>query len=302
MATLICGRTVAKAIRRDVLDEVNVLRSLYGVSPRLGVVLVQGREDSALYVRKKRAALRQCGMTCRDVVLRPDVSQAELEWTISGFNTDPAIHGILVQLPLPGHLDTKSALSKIRPGKDVDGFSTSILGALVQGSLGDPPPLFGPRANTWPCTPLGCMELLRHYGVDVRGKQATVVGCSAVVGMPLSMMLLRAGATVTVCHELTPDLRASVASADILAVAAGEPGLVRGKWVKRGAVVLDVGINPVVGGSGCAKIVGDVEFEEASERAAMITPVPGGVGPMTVAMLARNLLKLAKRAVMARHG
>lgn len=248
--------------------------------PGLAVVLVGADPASTVYVRNKRRACQTAGLHTLDYDLPADTPQAELMALIARLNADPEIDGILVQLPLPPALDAKAVIAAIEPTKDVDGFSAANLGLLA---LREP----GLR----PCTPKGVMTLLAHTDKEVRGRDALVVGVSNHVGRPMLLELLLAGATVTAAHRFTRDLRAHVERAELLVVAAGKPGLVPGEWIRPGAVVIDVGINRLADGS----LRGDVGFEAAFERASWITPVPGGVGPMTVATLLQNTLEACER-------
>ncbi len=247
--------------------------------PGLAVILVGSDPASAVYVRNKRRACAKVGFRSFDYDLPASTSQDELLALIDKLNADPAVHGILVQSPLPAHVDEDVLVDRIDPRKDVDGFHPTNVGLLVLRRLG-----------LRPCTPKGVMTLLGHTDRPVRGRDAVIVGVSNHVGRPLALELLIAGATVTCCHRFTHDLAAHVGRADILVVAAGRPGLVKGEWVKPGAVVIDVGINRLDNG----KLTGDVEFAAAAERASWITPVPGGVGPMTVATLIENTLEAAQ--------
>jgi methylenetetrahydrofolate dehydrogenase (NADP+)/methenyltetrahydrofolate cyclohydrolase len=244
------------------------------------VVLVGSDPASAVYVRNKRRACEQVGFVSIDHDLPATTPQAELFALIDRLNADPAVDGILVQLPLPPHIDATSLIQRIDPDKDVDGFHAANVGRLALRQPG-----------LRPCTPKGVMTLLAHTDRPVRGKRAVVVGVSNHVGRPMLLELLLAGCTVVGCHRFTEDLAAEVAQADILVVAVGKPGLVDGRWIKPGAIVIDVGINRMADG----KLAGDVAFDSAAERAAWITPVPGGVGPMTVAMLVQNTLEAAER-------
>ncbi|HEX7341621.1 MAG TPA: bifunctional methylenetetrahydrofolate dehydrogenase/methenyltetrahydrofolate cyclohydrolase FolD [Rhodanobacteraceae bacterium] len=247
--------------------------------PGLAVVLVGNDPASAVYVRNKRRACAQAGVRAFDYDLPATTTQAELLALIDKLNADPAVHGILVQSPLPPHMDEDVLIDRIDPRKDVDGFHATNVGLLALRRLG-----------LRPCTPKGVMTLLGHTDRPVRGRDAVIVGVSNHVGRPLALELLIAGATVTSCHKFTQDLAGHVRRADIVVVAVGKPGLVKGEWIKPGAVVIDVGINRLDDG----RLVGDVEFEAAAERASWITPVPGGVGPMTVATLIGNTLEAAE--------
>jgi len=255
--------------------------------PGLAVVLVGDDAASSVYVRNKRKACHQVGFRSFDFDLPSSTTQEELIALIDRLNTDPAVHGILVQSPLPDHIDEDALVDRIDPRKDVDGFQAVNVGRLALRR-------FGLR----PCTPRGVMTLLGHTDRPVRGQHAVVVGVSNHVGRPLALELLIAGCTTTCCHKFTHDLEGFVRQADIVIVAVGRPGLVKGEWIKPGAVVIDVGINRLEDG----RLVGDVEFAPAAERASWITPVPGGVGPMTVAMLLENTLEAAEARDAAHHG
>lgn len=271
-----------KQISRDLLGRIAAVvkaRKQQGFPPPgLAVILVGADPASAVYVRNKRRACLEIGFRSFDFDFPANVSQHELLALIDKLNIDPAVHGILVQSPLPAHVDEDALVDRIDPEKDVDGFHPVNLGHLALRRLG-----------MRPCTSKGVMTLLGHTDRPVRGRHAVIVGVSNHVGRPLALELLIAGATTTCCHKFTRDLPGFVGQADILVVAAGKPGLVQGEWIKPGAVVIDVGINRLASG----KLVGDVEFDVASQRASWITPVPGGVGPMTVATLMENTLDAA---------
>ncbi len=279
-AQIIDGKAIAADIRQQVRQEVDALRAAGKPVPGLAVVLVGRDPASEVYVRNKRKACEEAGIHSVAHDLPEETSQADLLALIDRLNADPAIHGILVQLPLPPHIDTQTVIEAIRPGKDVDGFHPYNIGRLA---------IRMPALRS--CTPAGVMTLLEHTGLDLHGQHAVVVGASNHVGRPMALELLLAGCTVTVCHRFTRDLAGHVTQADIVVVAVGKPGIVDGNWIKPGAVVIDVGINRTPEG----KLVGDVDFATASERAAWITPVPGGVGPMTVATLLQNTLQAAKK-------
>jgi methylenetetrahydrofolate dehydrogenase (NADP+)/methenyltetrahydrofolate cyclohydrolase len=279
-AKLIDGKAVARAIRDDVRDKVAARVSAGDPAPGLAVIQVGTDPASAIYVRNKRNACEEAGILSIEHDLPAETTQAELLALIKELNQDETVDGILVQLPLPEHIEAHRIIEEIDPAKDVDGFHPFTVGRLAQRI---------PALR--PCTPYGIMKLLDHIGVDAKGKHVVIVGASNIVGRPLALEMLLAGATVTVCHKFTTDLEAQVRQADILAVAVGKPNLIPGDWVKAGAVVFDVGINRLDNGSLC----GDVEFDAASANAAWITPVPGGVGPMTVAMLMQNTLIAAEQ-------
>jgi methylenetetrahydrofolate dehydrogenase (NADP+) / methenyltetrahydrofolate cyclohydrolase len=277
-ARLIDGKAVAAQLRERVREQVAELAS----PPGLATILVGDDPASAVYVRMKREDSAEVGIESFHHEPGGDISQEELAALIESLNADERVHGILLQLPLPAHLDQDPLISLIDPAKDVDGLTPISAGFLVQG-----------RSDAIaPCTPSGVMELLRHAEVEVEGARAVVIGRSILVGKPLAALLLAANATVTHCHSRTRDLAAICREADILVAAAGQPGLITGEMVKPGATVIDVGTNRVDG-----KLVGDVEFDSASERAGAITPVPGGVGPMTRAMLLVNTLAAARTRV-----
>jgi methylenetetrahydrofolate dehydrogenase (NADP+)/methenyltetrahydrofolate cyclohydrolase len=282
MAEIIDGKAVAAQVRSEVAKAARELAGR-GIVPGLTVVRVGDDPASAVYVRGKRKDSEEVGFRSVEHHLEVTTTQTELLELVAKLNADPAVHGILVQLPLPKGLDERAVLEAIDPRKDADGFHPYNVGAL---SIGIP----GPR----PCTPAGIMRLLRTAGCDPKGKRALVIGRSNIVGKPMAMMLLEAHATVTVAHSRTSDLPAEVGRADILVAAIGKAELVKGAWVKEGAVVIDVGMNRLEGG----KLVGDVEYAVAAQRARAITPVPGGVGPMTRAMLLVNTLELARAAIL----
>jgi methylenetetrahydrofolate dehydrogenase (NADP+)/methenyltetrahydrofolate cyclohydrolase len=274
-AQLIDGKAFAAELRRDVGRQAAARKR----APGLAVVLVGADPASQIYVRNKRAACEEIGFVSKAYDLPADTPEARLLRLIDELNADPAIDGILVQLPLPAHIDTEHVIERIRPDKDVDGFHPYNIGRLAQRI---------PKLR--PCTPYGIIKLLEHYGEKFYGRHAVVVGASNIVGRPMALELLLVGCTVTVCHRFTEHTERYVAEADILVVAVGKPGLIKGEWVKPGATVVDVGINRMPDG----KVRGDVEFETARERAAFITPVPGGVGPMTVTILLVNTLAAAE--------
>ena len=275
MAIIIDGKATAKKLRQQVAQQAAQLPR----KPGLAVILVGEDPASQIYVRNKEKDCALCGFESFETRLPAETTQEALLDKIARLNADPAVDGILVQLPLPRHIDEHAVLSAIRPDKDADAFHPENVGLMVTGE-----PL------VWPCTPFGVMELLREYGISAAGKHCVVVGRSNIVGKPMALLLLRDNGTVTICHSRTPDLASEVRRADILVAAVGKPGLIPGEWVREGAVVIDVAMNRGADG----KLCGDVDFEGASARAAYITPVPGGVGPMTRAVLMRNVLALAQ--------
>jgi methylenetetrahydrofolate dehydrogenase (NADP+) / methenyltetrahydrofolate cyclohydrolase len=278
-ANLIDGKAVAAKLRGEVATAAAALTAR-GIQPTLAVVLVGDDPASAVYVRSKTKAAREAGVEPRDHKLPATTSQAELLALVHQLNADPNVDGILVQMPLPSQIDSDVIIRAIDPAKDVDGLTATSLGYLAQGK-----PVFVP------CTPKGCMRLLREVSVDPAGMRAVVLGRSLLVGKPISLLLQNANATVTMCHSRTRDLADEVRRADIVVAAIGKPEMVKGDWIRDGAVVLDVGINRLPTG----KLVGDVDFAAASQRARAITPVPGGVGPMTIACLLENTVEAAKR-------
>lgn len=284
-ARIIDGKALSDAIKAEVAQRVQQLQQ-QGVTPGLAVVLVGDDPASQVYVRNKAAACEKAGFLSRVIRLPGDTTQQQLLDVVQQLNHDDAIHGILVQLPLPAHMDAGLVIETISALKDVDGFHISNAGLLMTGR-----PLFRP------CTPYGIMKILESHDVTVRGAEAVIVGASNIVGKPMAMLLLQAGATVTLCNSKTRDLAAQTRRADILVVATGKPGIVTGDMIKPGAVVIDVGINRGTDG----KLVGDVHFESARKVAGAITPVPGGVGPMTIAMLLVNTVEAAERTLQASH-
>ncbi|MFE0584640.1 MULTISPECIES: bifunctional methylenetetrahydrofolate dehydrogenase/methenyltetrahydrofolate cyclohydrolase FolD [Pantoea] len=275
-AKIIDGKTIAQQVRVEVAEKVKQRLAAGKRAPGLAVVLVGENPASQIYVASKRRACEEVGFHSRSYDLPATTREAELLELIDKLNQDDEIDGILVQLPLPAGIDNVKVLERITPDKDVDGFHPYNVGRLCQ------------RAPTLrPCTPRGIVTLLERYNIDTYGLNAVVVGASNIVGRPMSMELLLAGCTTTVTHRFTKDLRHHVEHADLLVVAVGKPGFIPGDWIKPGAIVIDVGINRLDSG----KVVGDVDFDSASERASYITPVPGGVGPMTVATLIQNTLQ-----------
>jgi len=277
-ATLIDGRAVAKAFKEEIAQKTAQMIEK-GIQPHLAVVLVGENPASQVYVRNKENGCIKAGICSTVIRLDESCTQEELEKTVVSLNKDESVHGILVQLPLPKHLDEARVLRLIDPDKDVDGFHAMNSGRLMNGQPG-----------FVPCTPLGVMKLLESYGIDPTGKHAVVIGRSNIVGKPMAMLLLQANATVTVCHSRTQNLAEITGQADILVAAVGRANFVTADMVKPGAAVIDVGINRVDG-----KIVGDVDFDAVSEVAGYITPVPGGVGQMTIAMLLANTLDAAAK-------
>lgn len=282
MSVLLDGREVARQVRAEVKQRVEALVSKGFPAPHLAAVLVGDDPASETYVTMKHKACSWVGITSTVHKLPAEASQAQVEGLVDQLNADPKVHGILIQHPLPRHLNEQAVLDRVGWHKDVDGLSSASLGALVTGL-----PAF--RA----CTPLGIMELLKRYGIAVTGKRAVVVGRSIILGKPVALLLLEQHATVTICHSRTVDLPEVTREAEILVAAVGKPELITGDMIREGAVVIDAGYNRVEGRQGD---VGDVEFETASQRAAYITPVPGGVGPMTIAMLLRNTVTAAEMA------
>lgn len=275
-AKIIDGKMIAQDMREALRKRVESFAS----PPGLAVIIVGENPASKVYVRNKEKACIDAGIHSEVIALPEETTQEEMLERIEKLNANPAIHGILVQLPLPSHFDARRVLDSISPEKDVDGFHPCNVGALFLGNPG-----------LQPCTPHGVMKMLERENVAIRGKHAVIVGASNIVGKPMAVMLLHQGATVTLCNSKTPDLGHHTRDADILVVAVGRPKLVTGGMIKEGAVVIDVGMNRLPDG----KLAGDVDFESALRKAAMITPVPGGVGPMTIAMLLENTVEAAAR-------
>lgn len=278
-ARIIDGKKLSDNIKEQVAQDVAALKAT-GITPGLAVVLVGEDPASHVYVRNKAAACEKAGMYSRVIRLAIDTTEAELLDLIHDLNQDDAVHGILVQLPLPSHLDSAIVIQAINPEKDVDGFHVANAGMLMTGT-----------PHFQPCTPYGIMKMLDSENVSLWGAEVVIVGASNIVGKPMAMLTLAAGATVTLCNSKTRDLSSHTRRADVLIVATGRAGIVTGSMIKPGAVVIDVGINRNADG----KLVGDVDFESARQVASAITPVPGGVGPMTIAMLLTNTLAAAKR-------
>jgi len=286
MTGIIDGKAVAKEVQKQIKEEVEGLERRWGLAPGLAVVVVGDDPASHIYVRNKEKACKEVGIKSFEHLLPATILEKELLSLVHQLNKDKNVHGILVQLPLPPHIRAEKVLEAISPYKDIDGFHPMSQGMLMLGADG-----------FRPCTPMGIMRLLAAVGCDPKGKNAVVVGRSSIVGKPVALMLLEKHATVTICHSRTVSLRDEVGRADILVVAIGKAGLVRGEWIKPGAVVIDVGVNRLPSG----KLSGDVEFETAKNRASAITPVPGGVGPMTICMLLYNTLKAAKYSLQRDH-
>jgi methylenetetrahydrofolate dehydrogenase (NADP+) / methenyltetrahydrofolate cyclohydrolase len=288
-ARIIDGKAVAAELRAAIAEEAAAFRARHGLAPGLRVLLVGAHPASQAYVRTKARMASEVGVDGQLISLPEDMNEEALLERIETLNRDPAVHGILVQLPLPEQIDAGRVLEAIDPGKDVDGFHPLNVGRLVAASGAPDPGLLVP------CTPMGCLILLRRtLGDDLAGKRTLVVGRSNIVGKPLAALLLGANCTVTVAHSRTRDLPGECRRAEILVAAVGRPQMIRGSWIGPGATVIDVGIVRVPGPAGGTRLVGDVAFEEAAELAAAITPVPGGVGPMTVACLMRNTLIAAR--------
>ena len=281
-ARIIDGKAVAKKLRAEYKNRIAQLVAAKGVTPGLAVILVGHNPASQLYVSNKVLACADVGIRSERIEMAADVSEQVLLAEIDRLNADPTVHGILVQLPLPAHIEVRQVLERISVAKDVDGFHLYNVGGLLTGSTVFPP-----------CTPYGVQKLLEHENVQIAGRNVCVVGASNIVGKPVAMMLMQQDATVSICHKLTRDLAMFTLLADILVVAAGVPNLIVPQMVRTGAVVIDVGINRLPDG----RLVGDVDFEGVRKKASLISPVPGGVGPMTVTMLLFNTLRSAERTV-----
>ena len=281
-AQILDGRMMSETLRAEIAERVVSLKQKHNITPGLAVILVGHDPASEIYVRNKSTGCREVGIYSETVALPEQTDQKTLEAEIMRLNKDPRIHGILVQLPLPAHLDEASALSRILPEKDVDGFHLLNEGKLMTGVDG-----------VIPCTPKGALYMIRQTGLDLNGKEAVVIGRSNIVGKPMAMLLLRENCTVTICHSKTRNLPELTRRADILVSAVGQAGLVTADMVRENAVVIDVGINRIDG-----KVRGDVDFESVREKASWITPVPGGVGKMTITMLLQNTLEAAERAAV----
>ena len=279
MAKIIDGKAVSQHLRQEIASEVEALRKEKGITPGLAVVLVGDDPASAVYVRNKKRACEATGIRSSVYALPAQTTEDELLALLQTLNGDDAVDGILVQLPLPQHISEEKIISAIDPSKDVDAFHAVNVGKIMLG-----------KYDFLPCTPAGVMELLRYYGIPVAGKDCVVVGRSNIVGKPQAMLLLAQNGTVTICHSRTENLADKTKNADILVVAVGRPDFITGEMIKPGATVIDVGINRKTDG----KLCGDVHFESAEKVAGAITPVPGGVGPMTITMLLKNTLKAAR--------
>jgi methylenetetrahydrofolate dehydrogenase (NADP+)/methenyltetrahydrofolate cyclohydrolase len=278
-AQRIDGNALSQKLRAEVTSRTQVLKAK-GITPGLAVILVGENPASQVYVRNKVKACQDSGLHSLLEKYAEDMTEKALLDRIESLNQDPSIHGILVQLPLPKHIDSQKVIEAISPHKDVDGFHIASAGALMTGMPG-----------FWPCTPYGCMKMLESIGYDLKGKHAVVIGRSNIVGKPMAMMLLQKNATVTICHSATPDLKAMTLQADVIVAAVGKRNVLTADMVKPGAVVLDVGMNRNDEG----KLCGDVDFDGVEKVASYITPVPGGVGPMTITMLLVNTLEAAER-------
>lgn len=278
-AQRIDGNALSQQLRSSVAERASALRQR-GITPGLAVILVGDNPASQVYVRNKVRACQESGIHSLLETYSATLSEADLLARVDALNQDPSIHGILVQLPLPAHIDAQKVIETIAPAKDVDGFHVASAGALMVGQPG-----------FWPCTPYGCMKMLESIGYELRGKHAVVIGRSNIVGKPMALMLLQKNATVTVCHSATQNLKAITLQADVVVAAVGKRNVLTADMVKPGAVVIDVGMNRDENG----KLCGDVDFDEVKEVASYITPVPGGVGPMTITMLLVNTLEAAER-------
>jgi methylenetetrahydrofolate dehydrogenase (NADP+)/methenyltetrahydrofolate cyclohydrolase len=285
MAKIIDGKAISASIRNEITEEVKDFERVNGFVPGLAVIIVGENPASKVYVRNKKLACEQVGFYSEVIEMPEETTEAELLSVIDRLNGDEKIHGILVQLPLPKHINEESVLLRINPAKDVDAFHPFNVGRIMTGSY-----------DLAPCTPAGVMELIRRSGIEIRGKECVIVGRSNIVGKPQAMLMLGADATVTVCHSRTKNLAEVCRRADILVAAIGKPNFFNAEMVKEGAVVIDVGINRREDG----KLCGDVNFSEVEPKASYITPVPGGVGPMTITMLLKNTLTAAKVACTAK--
>ena len=283
MGNIIDGKLVSAAVRASVAQEVASLKEK-GISPSLAVILVGNNPASQVYVKNKQKACIETGITPIQITMPEETSECDLLDKIDELNADSSVHGILVQLPLPKHISEKNVIERISPSKDVDAFTHDSVGRIVEGEY-----------SFLPCTPAGIMKLLEYYNVDIEGKECVIIGRSNIVGKPMALLMLNASGTVTVCHSRTKELSEVTKRADILVVAVGKAEFVTADMVKEGAVVIDVGINRMPDG----KLKGDVEFDGVSKVASLITPVPGGVGPMTISMLMQNTVLAAKNSFNA---
>ena len=281
MSKLMDGGVISKKIKQSLTETIyNMPRK-----PGLGIILVGEKEDSKIYVKMKNNACKQVGIVNYDVYLPENVSEKTVIETVENMNNNSNIDGILIQLPLPKHLNKNNILNKVSINKDVDGFHVNNMGKLAINDL----------YHAAPCTPLGCLRLMEEYNITIEGKEVVIIGCSSIVGLPLSFMLLHKGGTVTICHDKTKDIYEHTKKADILICATGNPRLVNGDHIKEGVVIIDVGINKILDTTAEKgyRIVGDVDFDSVIDKVSMITPVPGGVGPMTIAMLLEQTVELS---------
>ena len=281
MAEIIDGKIVSTHLRSMIKDEVQELKVKYGIAPGLAVIIVGQNPASCVYVRNKHRACEEAGIRSIEISLPEDISEEELLEQIRILNENDEVNGILVQLPLPKHISEDNVVNAIAPSKDVDAFHPANVGRIMCGNY-----------TFLPCTPAGIMSLLDYYKIDLCGKKCVVLGRSNIVGKPMAHLLMEKNATVTVCHSKTQNLEEELSRADVVVVAIGKPEFVKGEWLKSGAVVIDVGINRIEDG----KLVGDVDFESVKEKASYITPVPGGVGPMTITTLLRNTITAFKNS------
>ncbi len=282
MATIMSGKTVSEAVRKELAHEIDGIKLNMGITPGLAVIIVGNNEASKVYVRNKHKSCLEIGIYSEVHEMPETTTEAELLDLINRLNANKNIHGILVQLPLPAHINEQVVINSISPEKDVDAFHPQNVGKIMIGDY-----------DFLPCTPAGVMEILDYYGIEIAKKTCVVVGRSNIVGKPQSLLLLEKNGTVTICHSKTQNLADVTRTADILVVAIGRPDFITGDMVKEGAVVVDVGINRMPDG----KLHGDVEFESVSQKASAITPVPGGVGPMTITMLLKNTVTAAKKSI-----
>ena len=282
MAELISGKIVSQKVRSEIAKEVACFKEKYGCAPGLAVVVVGDDPASAVYVRNKHKACLEVGITSYQIEFPAETTEAELLAKIDELNADAKVNGILVQLPLPKHISEENVINRISPKKDVDAFHPENVGRIVIGGY-----------DFLPCTPAGIVELLNHYSVQIEGKNCVVVGRSNIVGKPMALLLTERNGTVTLCHSRTKNLAQITSEADIVVVAIGKPEFLTADMVKDGAVVVDVGINRLADG----RLVGDVKFDKVEKKASMITPVPGGVGPMTITMLLKNTLTAARKQI-----